>query len=361
MADAGLMPLIVVSTIDQVLRDSAVFAAMSGSSGTVVLRQDLDPDSGELHRVVSDETGVVQRSSQMLDHTCMGCAVREDMLPAIADLVEQNRWKRIILLSPLTAESTPVTRPLADVRTARELGISLRAAITVVDSAQLIPDLMGDDLLIERALSIGRDDNRSVGEALAAQIGQADLTLTVGDDAAGLTMVQHLRGHKSGQQDLFEIDAHALFANRHRRTNAEARLDPRCVQPPTAGDAHGVWSLNLKSSKPFHPGRFFEMIEKLGAGRIRSRGRFYLASRPVTVGMWDGAGGQVSVGDAGSWEGTRPSTQLIFTGIDDDRMRIRSTFDRIVMTEAELAKGRQHWIQQGDELDDWLGEAESVA
>ncbi|NED95650.1 cobalamin biosynthesis protein CobW [Phytoactinopolyspora alkaliphila] len=42
------------------------------------------------------------------------------------------------------------------------------------------------------------------------------------------------------------------------------------------------------------PGRLMRSIEQLGTGRVRARGRFWLPTRPQTLCLWDGAGGQSS-------------------------------------------------------------------
>ena len=79
------VPVTMLSSIDSVLRDTAVFSVVTDLPGTGVLRQDLDPTAGTLHRVISDVTGIVQDETIPMDHTCLGCAVRADLLRALPE------------------------------------------------------------------------------------------------------------------------------------------------------------------------------------------------------------------------------------------------------------------------------------
>ncbi|GAA2007912.1 GTP-binding protein [Nakamurella flavida] len=347
------VPVTMLSSIDTVLRDTAVFSVLTDLPGTGVLRQDLDPAAGTLRRVISDVTGIAQDETILLEHTCLGCAVRADLLPALRDMAASGRWERIVVALPVSAESAAASHALCDPRDAAELGVALASVVTVLDTDTAAHDVMGEDLLADRALALSVDDRRSVGEALAAQISHTDLVLTVGADEVGTTLADHLRGVRSHRFPLFGLDPAEWFTPRHVAAHARARLDPRTVAPPAAANAHGVWSLDLSSRRPLHPERFVARLGALSGGRVRSRGRFRLATRPDTVGVWNGAGGQLSIGDAGGWQGFTPSTRLVFTGLDEHRARITRAFAESLLTDAELASA--DWPGRADGLDDWLG------
>lgn len=355
------VPVVIMSTVDPVLRDTALFSVLTDLPGTGVLRQDLDPDSGTIRRVISDETGVAEDQTVPLAHTCLGCAVREDSLPSLDSMIASGRWQRIIWALPVGAAAASAARPLASPDIAGRIGAELAAVIAVANTDTLSEDVMGDDLLVDRGLALATDDRRSVGEALAGQLGHADLLLTIGSDRSGQTLAGHLLGVRARRSALFTMPAAELFLPRYLHHVAEARMDPRMVVPPDALDGNGVWSLDLTSRRPLHPFRFNDRLSDLAGGRVRSRGRFQLASRPRTVGEWDSAGGQLSIGDAGGWEGSTPSTRLIFTGTAPrDRERIRQAFSDIQLTEKELLSGPGVWRSMDDGLDAWLGDPERV-
>ena len=340
--------------MDAVLRDSAVFCALTESGRTGVLRQDLSSVDGTIERVVLDAGGIVEKATVPLEHTCLGCAVREDSLPVLEGMVASGRWERIVVAMPVSAALSPLSRPLADRRITGRIGAHLAATVAVVDVDDLQSDLFGDALLAERDMALAQDDRRSVGEAVSVQIRHADLILTTGDSATGSTLVDHLCGDGSARGSLLEIGPE-LFFRRHVHRLAEARIDPHRVRPAAVPDAHGVWTLDLASPRPMHPGRLLEQLGALADDAAYGRGRFQLASRPRTAGEWDGVGGQLSIGNAGPWPDTARSTRLVYTGIEDVRDRLRAGFADVLVTDQEMTGG-DRWRLTDDGFDPWLGQ-----
>ena len=77
-----MIPVVILSTVDPVLREAALLSLLTDLPGTAVLRQDLDPENGTLRRVVSDADGIHEDVTRLLDHACLGCAIREDSTSA---------------------------------------------------------------------------------------------------------------------------------------------------------------------------------------------------------------------------------------------------------------------------------------
>lgn len=372
------VPVAVLATVDPVVRDLSQFCLVSDLPGTGVLRHDLDPVAGTLRRVVSDGAlgpdggGVVDDHTMPLAHTCLGCAIREDLLPSLGGMSASGRWRRILVVLPVAAELVPVVSALDDPATASALDVRLFAAVAAGDADRVKRDLLGADLLADRGLALAPDDRRSVGEALAAQVEYADLVLAGGADPGGLTLLDHLRGVRSSRADLFTTRAGQVFLPRHDARVAAARVDPRLVVPADAADpsgaaTHGVWTLDLHTRRPLHPDRFREQMAALLADGTRSRGRFQLATRPRTVGEWDGVGGQLSIGDAGGWQRCSPSTRVIVTGAHPGdaarraaQEQVRRAFAAMTLDDRELSRGPAHWASVDDGLDPWLGRKDLV-
>jgi G3E family GTPase len=127
------------------------------------------------------------------------------------------------------------------------------------------------------------------------------------------------------------------------------------------------WTLELRSSLPFHPERLLDQIEELSAGGLRARGVFHVADRPGLACLWDGAGGQLAFGDLGPWQevcaGTVPHTRIVVVGVaddrgtdtaQDDRRRLLEAFQAALCTPEELAAGVE-WLWREDHLAPWLG------
>lgn len=97
------VPLIVMSTADPVLRGAAMFSLLTDLPGTGFLSQDLAPESATIRRRISDEAGVAEDQTVPLAHSCLGCAIREDSLPALESMVQSGRWRQIVWALPITA------------------------------------------------------------------------------------------------------------------------------------------------------------------------------------------------------------------------------------------------------------------
>ena len=352
--------MVIVSSVDPVLRDIASFGAVSDLPGTGVLRQDLDPSSGTLRRVVSDESGIVEDRTTALQHACLGCAIREDSLPALGAMAASGRWERIVWALPVGAETPPAARPLASPSIARDLGVDLAGVVALVDSEAAETDLLGSDLLDDRGLALSLEDRRSVGETLAGQVRHADLVLTAGENRIGAALVDHLRGAGSQRMDLLEIAGGVLLRQRYGHRRAEARIDPRLPGPPDATGPAGVWSWTLQAPRPVHPGRFLRQLGQLVAGNVLSHGCFHVAGRPRQVGEWDGAGGQLSLGDGGGWGPIPPTTRLRFVGLGEGPRHLGRAFRSMLLTDEEWARP-DRWRTADDGLDPWLGAREPAA
>ncbi|WP_205857252.1 CobW family GTP-binding protein, partial [Phytoactinopolyspora endophytica] len=287
----------------------------------------------------------------------------EDVIPTLVRMAELDRWRSAVLALPIGAEPIAVTEALAAVN--REIRVA--SVVSVVDLTTLENDVLGEDLLGERGQAMSDDDQRAVGEALCHQIEYADVVISSrsdNDGPQGVALLDHLRStdsvHWTGLDD---VNGEELFSSRHDPHRSARRMDPRHVEP-TIPDGHAggpVWTLDLHSSRPFHPHRLMESIEQLGAGRIRARGRFWLPTRPHTLCVWDGAGGQLAIGDGGPWGDIEPSTRLVITGTGDERRRLRRTFHQVLLTSAEAAAGVTRWQGIDDGFAPWLGDHSAAA
>ncbi|MCL3862379.1 GTP-binding protein [Actinotalea sp. K2] len=360
------LPLVVLTTIDPVLRDTAVAGMLTDAPGVVVLRHDITdgPGGGGLRRLVLDAHGVVEDQHLPLEHACLSCAVREDAVPALRRLADDGRWGVVVLTLPVSAESLPVTRQLGSMmRRGGELS-ALRVAsiVNALDLGAVEHDILGDDLLAERGLALTADDRRSVGEALVAQLGHADVVVVSGeatDHPIDSDLVDHLRAPDGVRvEGTHLLDLSRLVQGRHDSAAGEQRLDPLRARAAHGPTDNGVWSIELRSSRPLHPERLVDQVERLGSGRLRSRGVFWVPTRPHSACIWDGAGGQLAVGQADSWAGCEPFTRLVYTGTGGgaEIVRLRQAFEDILVSEAEMTEGLVRWLGREDVLSPWLGE-----
>jgi G3E family GTPase len=358
-------PLVVLATVDPLLRDAVAFGVVMDRPRTVVLRHDIvdGPEGGGIRRVVADAGGVIEDVLVPLEHACLSCSVREDAVPTLERLARDPRWDAVVLALPVSAESLPVTRALgwATRRGGGLRSLRLSRVVAALDLATFADDLLGDDLLDERGLALTQDDGRAVGEALAAQVGHADVVLVAGDPAehpVASDLLDHVRAADGARVDgIYAADADALFAAAHDVRAGDRRLDPLHAAPvPGAPTGNGVWTLELAADRPMHPERLVEDVARLGQGAYRSRGHFWVPSRPDSVCVWDGAGGQLSVGALGTWGRRTPGTRLVVTGIEDVRADLLAAFEDLLLTPQEHARGLAPWLGAPDALAPWLGD-----
>jgi G3E family GTPase len=343
--------VLLVSSMDPVLRETAIAILGCDLPDVAVLGYETLPDGGGLRRTWSASRSAPQVESVEV-RDCLTCAVRADLRTSIDALLARGAV-RIVVGLPVTMDPVPICFDLQ-----REDGpVSLAASLGVLDANTLPEDLFGTDLLADRNSALGEYDRRSVGEALARQIETVDLLLLAErPDAHANALLDHVVGPVPSRCDLFDLDAASAFARR-RPAELTRRGDLRIAAGTGAPNAHGVWTLDLTSWKPFHPQRLQDRLARLGGGRLRGRGYFWLPTRPQLQCAWDGAGGQLSIGELDRWD-TPPSTRLVITGTDSDPRAVRRAFERSLLTDAELAAGLALWSEREDGLDLWLGPRE---
>lgn len=384
----SVVPVVLVTACGEAVRETAKVALLSDLRGSVWVDYEIAA-SGEVRRRVDGWVGPVDDDLLELDHDCVGCTVREDLVPTIERLAGDGRWDSVVIFPPPAASPVGPAHQLHHAWVGRQLTSGrLASVVSFVDLDRLVEDLFGDDLLDDRGLALGEKDRRSVGEVLAEQLEFSDVVVGVvgptlsdasvddADPSSAAADVDLSVGGVSrsalGEQVLrrmvapstrchvswVELDPMTLLAVTHNHRVACDRVDPLRVWPvhrdEPVHDGHGsVWTVALTTSQPLHPTDLQEQLEQLGTGRIRARGHFWLSSRPDDACAWDASGGQLSIGTIGGWSGVRPGTRLVVTGVDlQDRERIERAFEELVSRSADR---RDHAAVRPDGFEPWLG------
>lgn len=355
-------PLVVVTGVNPDAMDSAMVSLSWDLPHAVAVRHRIDPASQVLTRLVSDATGVLEHQEIALEHACVSCALREDILPTLERLARDGRWSSIVACLPTATEANQLSTVLArDSRLARHL--RLRSIVTALGSERLVEDLLGDDLLHERGLHTNPGDDRGLGEVACAQIEYADVLVLAGEPEAGATdLVRALaRPDALLLTGVDQLDGSDLSDGRHQPSRTAAWPSPVLdAEVPTVGDSL-AWRLDLSSPRPFHPERLLDQIERLGTGRHRSRGCFWVPTRPGTVQEWAGAGGQLSIGHHSTWDRRPPMTRLLFTGLGTTPTELVEAFEDLLITPTEALLDQRSWKVLEDGLEPWLGDIRDAA
>lgn len=352
------VPVVLLSGVEPDAMATTMVGLQFDLPGAVAVRHAIDVERGVLTRTVSDLSGVIENHETLLEHACVSCAIREDIVPTLERLARDGRWQSIVAHLPVGAEAAHLCSVLTwDTRLARFLRIS--AVVTAVGAAHPVRDLLGDDLLADRGHHCSHDDRRGVGEVLAAMVEYADVVAFADavDPLAHGLVTALARPDATVIEGGHGLDGATLTGRLHQHTRTDAWTSPTRTDALPDLRTEGIWRLDLQSLQPFHPERLLESLELLGAGAHRSRGCFWLPTRSGRALTWDGAGGQVSIGDHAGWAARRPFTRLVVTGVGAAPERLRTAFDELLVRPGETGS----WSVSEDGFEPWLGPIREVA
>ncbi len=353
-------PVVLVTGVDPEAMATTMVGLQFGLPGAVAVHHHIDVERQVLTRTVSDLTGVLEKHEIELEHACVSCAIREDILPTLERLARAGRWQSIVAHLPVGGEAGQVCWVLArETRVARLLRVS--AVVAALGARHPVRDLLGDDLLAERGLHSSHDDRRGVGEVLGGMVEHADVVVLDGTaEPVAHGLVRTLaRPDATIVTGASELDSATLTGGLHEHARTEAWTAPtRALDLPRTG-AEGIWQLDLRSSRPFHPGRLLASLDQIGTGPHRSRGCFWLPTRPGRVIAWDGAGGQLSVGHHGPWGDRSPFTRIVLTGVGVAPDHAREAFAAMLVHPSET--GSSGWQAGEDGFEPWLGPIRDAA
>jgi G3E family GTPase len=309
------MHVTVVSSLDVFCRQQACAALAADSPGALVVFHDLLED-GLVIRRTFQEGRRLEREESTLEHGCLSCTVRLDVVPTVGRLLEPG--SRIILgLPPGVASATAVHALL------RGLG----AAFTI-DSVVLAcaPDAVEDQIwdhhtLFESGFTPVPEDDRTPGEFLLGELSFSD-TVVLADPA--LVPVDPA-ARARGVQLLKELAPHAALTDsageirpgRHNLAEATARTVPGSVRIP-AESSPPFTTVVQRIERPLHPERFRHALAALAEGSCWLRGRLWVASAPECRIAVQGIGPRVWLENTGPWQAERESLPAAFPAEDPD-------------------------------------------
>lgn len=352
------MRVTVVSSLDVFSRQKACAALAADSPDALVVLHDLLEDGLVIRRIFK-EGRRLKREESRLEHGCLSCTVRLDVVPTVKRLLQDG--SRLILgLPPAVAGSTAVPALL------RGLG----GAVTI-DSVVLAcaPDAVEDQIwdhhsLFESGFTPVPEDERTPGEFLMGELSFGDTVLLA--DPALVPVDPEARAR--GIQLIKELAPHAVVAEgagdarpgRHNLAEATARAVPGSVRIP-AESFSPFTTVVQRIGRPLHPGRFRHALASLAEGSCWLRGRLWVASAPDCRIAVQGIGPRVWLENTGPWQAQRHPLQTAFptdhpdaefdlhpefgdrgtvlavTGDDVDAAEIAALLTGCELTEAEMA------------------------
>jgi G3E family GTPase len=282
-----------------------------------------------------------------MSNGCICCTLREDLLKEVERLALEERFDYLLIESTGIGEPLPVAQTFSYVDDANGVDLSrvakLDTLVTVVDSFNFIKDYSSLDTLKQKNLSDMEGDNRTLVNLLTDQVEFANVivlnkTDLVTADELGMlkSMIRKLNADailvesSFGKVGLDQVLNTGLFD--FEKTSQSAgwieELNKPFHTPET--DEYGISSFVFKSRRPFHPARFWHYLnQEWHSNIIRSKGIFWLASRPGTALNWSQAGGSLRADTAGSWWCSMPYSERIrYEAFVDNKSLIEEGWDK---------------------------------
>mgnify|MGYP001242369857 FL=1 len=354
---------------------------------------EINIDSAIIHNEVS-----LNRSEEKLvemSNGCICCTLREDLLEEVTKLAQDGRFDYLVI------ESTGISEPLPVAETftfADEDGVSLSdvanldTMVTVVDAVNFLKDYEEAKYLQETGESLGEEDDRSVTDLLVDQVEFADLILISKTDLATPSEIERLTAilktlnthakvvpTSHGQIDINEVLNTGRF-DFERAQQAPGWLKEMRGEHVPETEEYGIASFSYGARRPFHPKKFHNFLhgtEKYGK-LIRSKGYFWLATRPQFAGQWSQAGGIARYGFGGMFWKAVPEKdwpededylasiksqwiepfgdmrqELVFIGQGLEKEAITGALDECLLSEEEMLKGKEYWVSLSDPFPAW--------
>ncbi|GAA0423439.1 cobalamin biosynthesis protein CobW [Acrocarpospora corrugata] len=363
-------PVVLVAGLHASARTATVDRFLADHPGAVVIHHDLrEVISGRVERVVRDASGVRDLAEVRLAHGCVTCTVREDLLPqllqhAAAPLLVVDLWDSV--------EPRSVAEAL-DCEEAHEV-LRLTSVLTALHTEHLPVDITRGERLAEAGRSAATGDRRYLAEVLARQIEYATALVLHGGDEEDVDLARALLAHLAPVTPVFADSLPDVTGTALCTQELAERVDPATALLPCDAQTGEVTTIVWRRLRPLHPARLFEAVDELVTESVRSRGRFWLATRHNRMLAWDAVAGAVSVEDAGPWLAALPEAawdqisparrtaasldwtdalgdrvqHLVFTGPDLDRERIHALLDSCLLTPAEAVSGSNLWAGYDD-------------
>lgn len=388
-----------------------VLSGFLGAGKTTVLSHILNNREGKKVAVIVNDMSEINidsstiknevslnRSDEKLvemSNGCICCTLREDLLLEVEKLAKEGRFDYLVI------ESTGISEPLPVAETftfADEDGVSLSdiatldTMVTVVDAVNFLKDYDQAKYLQETGESLGEEDERSVADLLVDQVEFADVILISKTDLIQADELERLKAiikvlntHAkvmpitNGNVDIDAVLNTQLF-DFQRAEQAPGWLKEMRGEHIPENEEYGIASFNYMARRPFNPEKFYQFLhstEQFGK-LIRSKGYFWLATRPHFCGQWSQAGGIARYGFAGMFWKAIPKKdwptddeslkeiekqwvepfgdmrqELVFIGQNLDKPAMINALNSCLLSEDELLRGKDYWVTLNDPFPTW--------
>lgn len=263
-----------------------------------------------------------------LSNGCICCTLRDDLIHEVQKLAAKSKFDYLLIESTGISEPIPVAQTFSfdtgDALYNLSAITRLDTMVTVVDAYNFFKDFGSADTLLKRTLTDDIQDQRTIVNLLTDQIEFANVIILNKTDLVSARELNLLQGI------LIKLNPGArIIRSVFGKINPADILNTRAFNYEKASQAagwirelnnehtpeteeYGISSFVFRTHRPFHPERFWRYVQTEFPGNIvRSKGIFWIASRPDDALVWSQAGGSSQAEVYGKWWASVPEVERI--------------------------------------------------
>ena len=316
-----------------------------GSGKTTLLNRILSNERGIKFAVIVNDIGEVNIDADLiqkggvvgqqddslvaLQNGCICCTLKMDLVQQITDLVNEDKFDYIVIEASGICEPAPIAQTICSIPTLAPQMIKkgvprLDSIVTVVDGLRMIEEFDNGSAL--QKADIGEDDLESL------VIQQIEFCNTILLNKAE-NMTDEQKGKLKGiiraiqpKAEIIEcnycdvpfdklINTHNFDFNKVATSAAwlEAVEEDVDLENEESGEAleYGIETFVYENRRPFDLGSFDEFVStKWTKNIIRCKGLVYFRDEQETCYVFEQAGKQMNLTNAGQWYATMPADEL---------------------------------------------------
>ncbi|MDT0678542.1 GTP-binding protein [Autumnicola musiva] len=347
-------------------------------------------------QLVENENTLSRTDERLVEMSngCICCTLREDLIVEVGRLVTENRFDYLIIESTGISEPIPVAQTFTFESEDTSVDLNnfsyIDCMVTVVDAFNFVKDFSSPELLATRGLASDEEDNRSIVNLLTDQIEFANVILLNKTDLVNKEELRRVKGIIIGlnaeakiietvnsRVDFKEVINTGLFDFEKAEGSASWIKELENEHTPES-EEYGINSFVFYQQKPFHPERLYNLLLKdFPSNVIRSKGLFWIASRPDQALIWSSAGGSFKTDPAGVWWASIPfserfanhaflnnqdtieanwhikfgdrKNELVFIGVGVETDHLEQKLTKCLLTDAELKLWEASLLEMEDQ------------
>jgi len=329
-----------------------------------------------------------------MSNGCICCTLREDLIKEVSALAKQNKFDYLLIESTGISEPIPVAQTFTFDTGEQLLNLAditrLDTMVTVVDAFNFFKDFGSADTVLTRKLNDDIEDQRTIVNLLTDQVEFANVIVLNKTDLISPENLKLLEG------TLLKLNPDArIIKTSFSKINAKDILNTKLFNyekaEQSAGwikelnnihtpetEEYGISSFVFRDHRPFNPERFWNYIQHQWPANVaRSKGIFWMLSRPDHALLWSQAGGSSKAEAYGKWWASVPMKQramspaymenqdfiqnkwnktwgdrlneLVIIGHHLEKDKVRDELEACLCNQAEI----DHYLNGGEFKDQW--------